>query len=468
LAESIERPKKTRKSRYVERKARRKQQRRLQQQTDEAIRELVRESFEGALRDEVTEVLGRRKGERRDPLDQREVEACCNKCETRRRARFYRAGFYRRSLLTFEVWLEIKVPRVSCVCRGMVDFESVHLEPYGRYWFDLEERARELAGLCVSLRDSVSVLAWQNGQPLSIATLNARVNQTAELAEAFHQGRFEKVPPVVMLDGIWLKVLLPTDEEYVDQKGRRRKRTKLRKFPLLVAYGVDPATGERWVLDWEKGEEEDQASWQRLLERLLERGLTAERGLALFVHDGSAGLDKAFEMVWFGRGVERQRCIFHKLLNVRRDVQGDEGMSREERKKRRREVLRDAAEVYRGEDEALIRGRLAAFRAKWREKEPKAVATLERDFDQTLVYLRVMVRARAHGQAWRVECLRTTSPLERVQRHFRQKARQVVIAHSDNGVEANIELVIRHRGLASPEHSTQPWARQLEEALLAA
>ena len=29
-------------------------------------------------------------------------------------------------------------------------------------------------------------------------------------------------------------------------------------------------------------------------------------------------------------------------------------------------------------------------------------------------------------KAWRAECLRTTSPLERVQRHFRQKARQVV------------------------------------------
>jgi len=468
LSESIGRREKTRKRRYVERTARRKQQRRLKKQTDAAIRELVREGFEGALRDEVTEILGRLKGERRDPLDQREVEACCNRCETRLRARFYRGGFYRRSLLTFEVWVEIKVPRVSCVCGGMVDFESVHLEPYGRFWFDLEERGRELAGLCLSLRDSVEVLAWRNGQPISIAALNRRVLQTAELADAFHKGTFERIPRVVMLDGIWLKVLLPTDEEYVDKRGRRRKRYKLRKFPLLVAYGVDPVSGERWILDWERGEEEDTASWQRLLERLLERGLTAERGLSLFVHDGSAGLDKAFEMVWFGKGVERQRCIFHKLLNVRRDVAGDEGMSREQRKTRRREVLTDAAEVYRAKDEAEIRGRLEAFRTKWREKEPKAVATLERDFDQTLAYLRVMARARAQGQDWRVECLRTTSPLERVQRHFRQKASQVVIAHSEQGIEADIELVIRRRGLASPDHPIESWARKLEEALLVA
>jgi transposase-like protein len=453
LSESIERPKKTRKRRYIERKVRRKQQRRFQSQADEAIRELLRDAFERALRDD---------------LDQTEVAACCNRCQARLRCQFYRAGFYQRSLVTFAVWLRIKVPRVACVCGGMVDFESRYLEPYGRVWFDLEERARELAGICVSLRDSVRVLAWQNSQPLAIATLNARVNQTAEIAEAFHKGEFERVPGVVMLDGIWLKVLLPTDEEYVDKKGRRRKRNKLRRFPLLVAYGVDPRSGERWVLDWERGESEDQASWQRLLERLQERGLTAERGLRLFAHDGSAGLDKAFEMVWFGKGVLRQRCIFHKLLNVRRDVVGDEGMTRAERKKRRREVLKDAAEVYRGKDEAEIRERLAAFRTKWREKEPKAVATLERDFDQTLVYLQVLERARTEGEAWSVECLRTTSPLERVQRHFRQKARQVVIAHSDKGVEANVELVLRHRGLAQPEPSLELWAPQLEEVLLAA
>ena len=468
MSESIERRKKTRKRRYVERQTRRKQQRRLQRETEAAIREVVRESIEQTLRDEVTLLLGRARSVRRDPLDQTEVEGCCNRCGTRLRAKYYRCGFYRRSLLSFEVFVEIRVPRLSCVCGGMVDFESVHLEPYDRLWFDLEERARELAGLCVSLRDSVSVLAWQNGQALSIATLNQRVLQTAELAAAFHKGPFERVPSVVMLDGVWLKVLLPTEDEYVDKKGRKRRRYRRQSFPLLVAYGLDPLSGERWVLDWERGREEDSASWQKLLERLQERGLSADKGLELFVHDGSKGLESAFEMVWFGEGVERQRCIFHKLLNVRRDVQGEEGMSREERQARRREVLADAAEVYRGEDAPEIRRRLDAFRAKWEGKEPKAVATLERDFDQTLTYLKVRERARARGQTWRLECLRTTSPLERVQRHFRQKARQVVIAHSEKGLDANIELVIRHRGLATPDKQIEPWAQMLEEALLAA
>ena len=80
-------------------------------------------------------------------------------------------------------------------------------------------------------------------------------------------------------------------------------------------------------------------------------------------------------------------------------------------------------------------------------KEPAPVATLERNFDRTSVYLRVRERARQRGQDWKVECLRTTSPLERVQRHFRQKARQVVISHSWDRIETAIRLVISHRHL---------------------
>lgn len=367
-----------------------------------------------------------------------------------------------------DAWVELKAPRVRCVCGGMVDFEFAQFEPYGRVWFDLEERARELAGVCVSLRDCVEVLAYRNGQPLSIATLNQRVNQTAELARAFHQGQLERAPGVVMLDGIWLKVLLPTDELYLDQQGRRRKRQKRQKLPVLVAYGLDPVSGERWVLDWERGEAEDEPSWQRLLERLLERGLSAERGLGLFVHDGSAGLEKAFELVWFGKGVERQRCIFHKLRNVRQAVLGQETMTPDERRARRQEVLAEATRVYRGRDESEIRRRFDAFRAKWAEQEPKAVATLERDFDQTLVYLKLMEKARQKGEQWQARYLRTTSPLERVQRHFRKKARQVVIARSERGLETIIELVIRRRGLMRAGKTTEPWTRLLEEALVAA
>lgn len=75
-------------------------------------------------------------------------------------------------------------------------------------------------------------------------------------------------------------------------------------------------------------------------------------------------------------------------------------------------------------------------------------------------------RARRRGVIYRPECLRTTSALERVNRHLRQKARQVVIFQAEAGVAAALELVICHRHLALPV--AEPWTRLLEEALLAA
>lgn len=466
MGKKVARRTKTRKQRQVTRGERRKQQGQTQAVIDEVIAGVVREVITGALADEVTTLLGREQGERRDLTDETEVTARCNRCGTQRRNRFYRAGTYPRTLLTFETWTELRVPRVSCVCGGMVDLEFVHLVPYGRRWFDVEERARELAALCVSLRDAVEVLAWRNGQPLALSTVNQVVNQTARLHAAWTAERFERVPAVVMLDGLWLKVLEPTETVYRDRQGRERHRFRKRTWPILVAYGVDPVSGERWLLDWERGQAEDEASWQRFLERLEQRGLVAERGLDLILHDGGSGLAAALTTVYFGPDVELQRCLFHKLRNVWQAVRGEDGMTRQERQQRRTAVLADARAVYQHDTADACRQALTAFREKWAAAEPEAVATLERDFAQTLSYFRVRDRALARGLVYRLTCLRTTSPLERVNRHFRRKARQVVIFHAEAGVTASLELVIAHRRLTPA--TADSWTQHLEAALAAA
>lgn len=192
--------------------------------------------------------------------------------------------------------------------------------------------------------------------------------------------------------------------------------------------------------------------------------MEAERGLAMFAHDGSAGLEQAFELVCFGGGVECRRCVFHKLVNVRRDVVGDEG---KERRQRRGEVFEDAAQVRKGEDEVEVRRGALSFRERWGEKEPTAMATLERDFERALVCLRVRERARRRGEGWKLGCLRTTSPLERARRCFRQKARQVVVGYSRDGIEVAVRLVISRRHLVDGNQAGD-WAAQFEEALLTA
>jgi hypothetical protein len=195
MSTTLPRRPKTRKQHQINESQRRRRQRQLQAAIDRTLGEIVRGSFEAALQGEITELFGRPKNARRNRTDPTVVRARCNKCGTQLRRQFSRAGTYPRSILTFAAGSSLAVPRVSCDCAGMVDLEFEHLEPYGRLWFDLEERARELAGLCVSLRDSVEVLSWVNRQPLAIATVNQMVNHTAHVAASFQREALERIPP---------------------------------------------------------------------------------------------------------------------------------------------------------------------------------------------------------------------------------------------------------------------------------
>jgi transposase-like protein len=312
------------------------------------------------------------------------------------------------------------------------------------------------------------VLAGSSGAWLAPSTLNHWVHDAAALAATLRGEPFARVPPVVLLDGVWVKLMVPTGEHYRDRQGRTRARVRRVKVPLLVAYGVDPATGARWLLDWERAPGEDEASWRGLLERLQARGLHAAAGLTLFVHDGGSGLEAAFGQVDFGPQVLRQRCVFHVLRSVREHIRGAPGMSREQRQARRREVLQAAAAIWRGRDRARVRQAYQAFCQRWREREPAAVAALERAFEATLAYLDARARGREWGQDWPVAYLRTTSALERLNRAFRQKARQVGTFQAEAGLTAAVVLVLVHQERATPAPPTDLWTEVLEAGLLAA
>jgi transposase-like protein len=347
-----------------------------------------------------------------------------------------------------------------------VPLEFAQFGRYERSWGDLQERARELAGLCVSLEDSRQLLGRQSGQVVAASTLCGWVQQAAGLAEALREGPLADVPAVVLLDGIWVTLLEPTGVWYTDRAGRRRQRCHRVKAVVLVAYGVDPASGEHWVLDWERATAEDEPSWRRLLERLLGRGLRAEAGLELLVHDGGGGLEAALDQVHFGRGVLRQRCVFQVLRNLRDAVRGD-GLHRAARRERRRAVLADAAAIWQTTERAELYRRRGAFRARWQADEPAVVATLERSFGGTTAYLEALDRGRERGEAWSAAYLRTTSLLERLNRAIRQKTRQVGTCKGERGLAAALALVLAHRGRWSPHPLDDLWTEALEAGLLA-
>ncbi|MBI2939597.1 MAG: transposase [Chloroflexi bacterium] len=259
--------------------------------------------------------------------------------------------------------------RLRCHCGGVVDFSFTVFAPYERISAKLGERLREGVALGLTLRQVGEMTAPANGGPLAKSTINQRVRDAAKLVSAFRQGQLEQVPPVVRGDGLWVNLMVVTEETYTNKRGQARKRMRRQRIVLLVALGVDPKRGEWWVVDWERAAQEDQAGWERLLERLRQRGVTAEQGLRLIMSDRSERLAAALGLVDLGPGVKHQRRVFPKLKNIGKAVKGvlAEGQApnskeaREAKRQRREEVVNEAAAIYQGTDRAKIEERRDAF-----------------------------------------------------------------------------------------------------------
>ena len=421
-----------------------------QQQTllHEAIRSAiipqVSRVFNQALSADVTGMLGRDKGQHRVSVAAAASPLRCPACGRQETLDFVRKGYYERGLLTQWGVAPLAVPRVKCICGRSPTIPFSLLPAYDRLWSDMDALSLEFVALSLSLRSTVTVLERTSGQAISIGTVQRRVQRTVRLTMHEMQQKLLISPPVILLDALWGTVMVETGEKKQDKKGRLRKVKRGKKIPVLVALGMDPQTGETSVLAWVRGVAEGIEDWTRLLTALHERGVHWQSGLRVFVHDGSAALETAVEMVDFG-AVRRQRCVFHKLRNVGRDVMGSEGMSRPERRERIKAVLADASAVYKAASAREARERAAAFRATWGEREPKAVATLERDFEQTLTCYVVQEEARETGKTWLLPYLRTTSALERLNRDLRSKWRQVGAFGSEDGQTGAFGLVIKRR-----------------------
>jgi putative transposase len=201
-----------------------------------------------------------------------------------------------------------------------------------------------------------------------LRTINERINQLEARLAQVHREPISDVPAVVQFDGIWLS--MQTQQDDIHEDSRKRKRGK--RVVVLVALGLwTDGSGKRHILDWEVADKEEQASWERLVQRLWERGVKLETGLQAIVRDGSEGLKQALDYV-YGSTLVQQRCIFHKLCNVSTKCVG---LDREGKKS----FMEQAAAVYHATSAPEAQARLAAFGEQWPTTQPQAVATFERE-----------------------------------------------------------------------------------------
>jgi len=419
----------------------------IQRQAKAAALTAVKPVFTTFLEAEVTAKLGRSKRDPRQVSGQaREIDWQCAACGSRDANQFIRDGHYRPDLETGWGHLDgVQVPMLECQrCGHDVICHFAIMEKFRRFWLDFEQDVVFGSGLCESLRHLSQRWSAIVGGSVGLRTINERINQLEPLLEQAHREPIEDVPAVVQWDGIWLTLQTQNETEKRDSRKRRRKERKGKRVVVLVALGFwNDGTGRREILDWEIASSEDQPSWEKLVHRLWERGVRPEKGLQMVVRDGGGGLGGALALV-YGSSVLDQRCLFHKLRNVadkcREDLKG------EAKKEQRKQLLEQATEIYQAESAFQAYLRVIVWATTWREQAPKAVATLERDFEQTLAFYTLEGIPR--------EWIRTTSLLERTNRELRRKFRQAVTFGSQAGAQVAIFLQVQR---LHAQWSQQTW-----------
>jgi len=210
---------------------------RFWEDTEERLRVLLKLVLEGALEEEMVELLAASR--------YRRVEG----------RRGYRNGFYERDLVTqIAIVRGVRVSRA----RGLSPERAV-LGRYRRRCAKVDHLIRDVFLRGVSTREVGEVLQELLGEPVSAATVSRVAAALDGEVDRFHQSPLADGWRYLVLDGVYLRV-----------KGATEARRRL----VLCAYGIG-VDGERRLLDFRLADSESAAAWEAFLNNLHQRGLWA-------------------------------------------------------------------------------------------------------------------------------------------------------------------------------------------------
>jgi transposase-like protein len=328
--------------------------------------------------------------------------------------------------------LSFWLPRVVCECGGSVTIPFSMLQPYQRLWDDVVAQVVRWAEVGLSLRQMQTAIGDQWATQIGLRKLN-QITQAVELPSAIE---LTSVPPIILLDAIWVTLLADTQTTQPDRLQRQRQVKAKQKVCVVVALGLYPQSGRWGILGWHVDHAESQAAWEALLLPLEQRGLYRQRGVELFIHDGGKGLIAALDLLY--PTVPHQRCVFHKLRNLWHSIQTPAGLTPDQRRQLRLEILQPAQAIFYAASEKDAVGIQHALIEQFQHTQPQFVATLQRDWHDTIAFFRVLRRF----PDWQRTALRTTSLLERVNRMLRRLFRPKGSFHSVTGLLSTLSRVL--------------------------
>jgi putative transposase len=243
------------------------------------VRGHVQRFIQGLLEDEVTELLGRGKHERRATVDAPAGS---------------RNGYGKPRRLTLSCGtIELRRPRV----RGLeARFESRLVPLFAKRTNQVADLLPELYLHGLALGDFELALRGLLGEgaPLSASTVARLKTKWQSEYEAWRTERLDELKPVYLwVDGVYVKAGLEKD-----------------KAALLVAI-AGCSDGRKRLVALVAGHRESEAAWSGVLRDLKQRGLGCPK---LVVGDGHLGIWAGLRNVYPDAG--EQRCWNHRILNV--------------------------------------------------------------------------------------------------------------------------------------------------------
>jgi len=196
---------------------------------------------------------------------------------------------------------------------------------------------------------------------------------------------------------------------YVDGTNFKVRRSTVDREPTLVVVGVDDH-GRKSVLAMVQGAKDSRTAWDAVFAQMAERGMRSEP-VQLGIMDGLPGLASAF-LEAFPRS-KVARCWIHKARNVLPLVP----------KRYQKAFKIDWDAVAYAQDEAHARSAFLALKSRWESNCDDAVDRLERDIDVLLTHYQF---PKEHWAA-----LRTTNPIERVNKEVKRRARSMETMTAD-------------------------------------
>jgi transposase-like protein len=368
----------------------------------------VQAALEAALREEVASYR-----------DQLRTTA---RAASRTPSSFRCAGSYRRRVLTtYGLIPDLCVPKLRS---GNAERPWQILTRYQLAMQPVLDMALYLYTLGLSIRDLQEALYLTFGHLLSREAVNRVTIAAQSPMQVWRERKITDTPPILIVDGVWVQILAPTGQTFLDRSGHERQEMRGVERVVLAVMGVWE-DGRHEILHYQASDAESTESWSAVLAALKRRGLDPH-AVRMVVSDGTTGLPAA--ITEHLSAAQQQRCTVHKIRGLERqfcyrdllrtDPTTQEALSYEQaRRLRRQQLTTDAHAIFDAPTRAEAVERLATFRTTWGQREPEVVRLLTKDIELSLTFYQFDVSLHA--------LVRSTNLLERFFREFRSKADEI-------------------------------------------